>query len=212
MNVSVLSHLGRSVNPVVEIPAMPLLARLRAETQDAHQAIEQTLDLMRADLTLAHYRHRIEQFYGFYQPLEERLRACPGVAEWLDLQERLKTPWLEADLQALGAEALGALPLSSHLPPLDSPAQCLGCLYVLEGASLGGVIISRHIREKLAITPQSGGKFFNGYGDRTGEQWHGFRAALTAFDAATGEPDQVITAARATFETLRHWCERESLA
>jgi heme oxygenase len=194
----------------VEAQAKPLLARLRIETRDAHDAIEQTLALTRDGLTLDSYRRRIEHFYGFYKPVEERLEAENQLGLWINLRERRKSTLLEADLFALNVERPGSLPLCSKLPALESTAECFGCLYVLEGATLGGVIISRHVQETLAITPQSGGRFFSGYGDQTGERWLGFRAALTSFDTALRQADLVVMAALATFETLRQWCEEEA--
>ena len=187
---------------------LPLLSRLRTETQDRHDAIEHTLLLMEDDLTLAAYRRRLEQFYGFYQPVEARLLDGRGpLAPWLDVQVRRKTAQLQADLTALGQAAGARLPLCTKLPPLISAADCFGCLYVLEGATLGGVIISRHVGQRLGVSPASGGAFFGGYGAHTGAMWQQFRAAITAFSAETDDQDAVVASARATFEALQHWCE-----
>jgi heme oxygenase len=189
---------------------LPLLSRLRTETRDQHDAIEQTLLLMEDDLTLAGYRRRLEQFYGFYKPVEERILDSHGpIAAWLPLQQRRKTPLLEADLKALRQQEAAGLPVCTNLPQLISAAECFGCLYVLEGASLGGVIISRHVEQKLGVAPASGGKFFYGYGEQTGVMWQQFRVAITAFSLESDEQDTVVASARATFEALQHWCERE---
>ena len=190
-----------------------LLMRLRAETRTEHHAIEQTLALTDDALTQAGYQRVIKQFYGFYKPVENRLAAHSGeITKWLDLKTRQKALLLQTDLKILDhkdSDVLEPLRFCSQLPQLSSLAECFGCLYVLEGATLGGVLISRHIQEKLGVMPASGGSFFHGYGERTGEMWHEFRAALTAFDATTDQQDQVIMTARATFDTLRHWCEKE---
>jgi heme oxygenase len=48
------------------------------------------------------------------------------------------------DLQALGCTpSLERLPMCAQLPVIDSSAACLGVLYVLEGATLGGQILRR---------------------------------------------------------------------
>lgn len=185
-----------------------LLSQLRTETREQHDAIEQTLLLMDDDLTLDAYRCRLAQFFGFYKPVEEQLLDGRGpLAPWLDVQARRKTPLLEADLKALGQQAAARLPLCTKLPPLTSAAECFGCLYVLEGATLGGVIISRHVGQKLGIAPASGGAFFCGYGEQTGAMWQQFRAAVSAFSTQTDDQDTVVASARATFEALQHWCE-----
>jgi heme oxygenase len=189
----------------VEAPA--LLSRLRAETRDQHDAIEQALLLMDDDLSIATYRHRLEQFYGFYKPVEDRLlRPGSPLANWLSLEPRRKAALLEADLETLGRAIDAQFPLCSDLPPLNDPADYFGCLYVLEGASLGGVVISRQVQPKLGVTALSGGRFFNGYGQRTGAMWQEFRTAITAFSAGTDQQDAVVAAARATFATLNSWC------
>ena len=204
----------RSLISIAEIPHHSLLTRLRAKTGSAHLAIEQTLNLTDPSLTLIRYLHRIKQFYSFYKPLESRLlELSSGIAPWLDIRNRQKTAFLEADLQSMNQAIPNTgepLTLCTALPQLNSTAECFGCLYVLEGATLGGVVISKHIRDTLGVTPETGGLFFHGYGQRTGEMWREFRAAMSLFDAQTHQQDQVIVAARATFDTLRHWCAKSS--
>jgi heme oxygenase len=56
----------------------------------------------------------------------------------------------------------------------------VGCLYVLEGATLGGQFISRHLAT-LGIGPANGGLFFHGYGAKTGEMWKSFQTNATGF-------------------------------
>jgi len=51
-----------------------IIFRLRAETRGEHDAVEQMLDLMNASLSREGYRHRLQQFYGFYAPLEAALK------------------------------------------------------------------------------------------------------------------------------------------
>jgi heme oxygenase (biliverdin-IX-beta and delta-forming) len=184
-----------------------ILQRLRFETREAHAAIEKTIALTGKTLTLGAYRQLLERFYGFYKPVEDAIAAAalPG---WLDIAARSKTAFLEVDLQRLRPQCAGALPLCRTLPPLDKVAQRLGCQYVLEGATLGGVLISRHIRENLGVYPESGGRFFHGYGASTAAMWNDFRAGLLSFASlAPLEQDLIVAAARATFETLQHWCE-----
>jgi heme oxygenase (biliverdin-IX-beta and delta-forming) len=185
-----------------------ILQRLRFETRDAHAAIEKTIALTGKTLTRSAYRQALERFYGFYKPVEGAIAAA-GMPAWLDVAARSKTAWLEADLQRRMSHGASVLPLCNTLPPLGTVAQRLGCLYVMEGATLGGVLISRHVRENLGVYPESGGRFFHGYGASTAAMWNDFRAGLLAFaSVATQEEDQIIATARATFETLQRWCEK----
>ena len=182
-----------------------LLTRLRAETRTEHEAIEAVLGLMDNRLSRERYQFVLERFYGFYRPLEP---AIGDVGGWsgrgLDLDARRKSPWLEADLRALGCNRT-KLDLCTDLPPHDTPAECFGCMYVLEGSTLGGQIISRHVREVLGVTPEAGGRFYDGYSDRTGEMWQSFRSALTRFVVSSDDHDVAIHAAKETFQKLNRW-------
>ena len=78
-----------------------ILARLRSETRSEHEAVEYQLGLVDEALTLTQYRRRLEQFWGFYAPLEARL-CCGGTGNRAEavLCRQGKSGWLEADLRA----------------------------------------------------------------------------------------------------------------
>lgn len=48
----------------------------------------------------------------------------------------------------------------------------IGTLYAIEGATLGGQVISRHLQTTLGLTASTGARFFNGYGDTLSTQQH----------------------------------------
>ncbi len=187
-----------------------ILAVLRERTRAEHQAIELTLGLMGETLSGQRYRRTLERFYGFWRPLEARLREIPGLdALGLDLAERAKTPLLAEDLVALGVAVPTGARLCGDLPPIGGAAAALGCLYVIEGASLGGQVISKHLRSRLDITSETGGRFFHGYGERTGAMWRAFGASVSALAVTAEAQAEMVDAAIATFRLLRLWCERE---
>jgi len=193
---------------------VPILARLKSETRFEHEAIERALGLIDEGLTLERYRGILERFYGFYAPLEDHLWGVIATTRTFDLAGRRKTPLLRADLESLtGGAGAASLPLCSDLPPHDTVAACFGCLYVMEGATLGGQVISRHVRQVLGVTPELGGRFFHGYGDCTGLMWCAFRDAfatrsgpLAASSSSLFPQEEVVGAANATFRRLRVWC------
>jgi heme oxygenase len=185
-----------------------ILVRLREQTRAEHAAIEQTLDILNSGMTLAAYRRILERFYGFYQPLERKLRGMAGVlAVGLELDRREKTALLGCDLSFLGRDP-ASLASSDQLPAVDGAPEALGCLYCLEGATLGGQIISRHLRKHLSITPANGGGFFHGYGEQTGDMWKKFKIELGAVAMNPQEQARVVEAARTTFLTLGRWCQK----
>jgi heme oxygenase len=183
-----------------------VLTRLRCETRAEHDAIEAVLNLTGAALTRHEYRRTLERFYGYYRPFEEAILA---IAEWAgkpgDLEDRRKSPFLDLDLRMLGVDAPELLPVCHQLPLIDSAASAFGGLYVMEGATLGGQFISRHVRQVLGVASETGGRFFHGYGERTGNMWETFRTALDAFATTQTTQDQVVVTAVQTFRTLRAW-------
>ncbi len=186
-----------------------MMKALKAATSARHAALEARLPLLRADLSLATYQHYVQRLFGFYQPLEHQLAHAPGRSEVaLDYASRQKTPRLLQDLQVLGdsLEGIARLPRCTALPPLTTAAQLWGCLYVIEGASLGGQIILRQLHAHLGLTVQSGASFFDGYGRHTAAQWKAFCAAmpLQANQSAT-EQAAMLVSANCTFELLGDW-------
>ena len=182
--------------------------RLREQTRAEHAAIEQTLDILNSAMTPAAYCRILERFYGFYQPLEQKLRDMAGIlSAGLELERREKTALLLCDLSILGRDP-ASLALSDQLPEVDGLPEALGCCYCLEGATLGGQIISRHLRKHLSITPANGGRFFHGYGEQTGDMWMKFKVELGAVVVNSQEQGRAVEAARATFLTLDRWCQK----
>ena len=81
----------------------------------------------------------------------------------------------------------------------------LGALYVFEGATLGGQLISRHLEEKLGMRDGVGYRYYRSYGADVGRRWQEFRGLLLKQSMA-GSDDAIVAAAVDTFERLRAWC------
>jgi len=91
------------------------------------------------------------------------------------------------------------------LPDLRTPARLFGCLYLIDGATLGGQVVTRHLQASLGVTPMSGGVFFSGYAEHKGSHWKAFGVHLSAFAQASGAEDDIVPGANETFETLDRW-------
>lgn len=147
---------------------------LRARTRSLHASIEREVNVIQRTRTRKEYAHLLARFYGFYLPVEARLDVLTGLqATRFDNNARRKVPLLRADMLCLQNDAplLDEIEVCHHLPPLDTVAQALGALYVVEGATLGGQIISREILKNLHLTPECGGAFFASYGAQVGAMW-----------------------------------------
>lgn len=164
---------------------------------------------MNPQLSLLEYRAYLESSLGFYRVVEERLCRV-GVWEVLNLPaaERLKLTSLVSDLRALGHEDPFDLPVCAEPPEWSSVAEAVGGAYVLEGSTLGGRVISRHIRERFgADVPRS---FLECYGESTGEKWQTFRSALVGFATSRDVENRMIAGARATFLAFTRWLNQQA--
>jgi heme oxygenase len=91
-------------------------------------------------------------------------------------------------------------------------ADAFGCLYVVEGSTLGGQIISRQVTRNLGLSPDNNGcRFFCCYGENTGTMWRRFGESLETF--LTANPDtrpQIVASALSTFECFQGWFAKPS--
>ncbi len=187
---------------------MALLAQLKDQTADCHVALEKSMDVFRRVQSRDDYVELLRRFYTLYEPLEARLtNATDWSATGWDFAATQKTAWLREDLQALGvsAEEMAEWSRAERLPPLEDFGEVAGCLYVLEGSTLGGQVISRQFADKLGITPETGGKFFRGYGEATGRHWRAFGQWAEAQAAAQPIETAAVRGARDTFNSFAHW-------
>jgi len=149
--------------------------------------------------------------YGFHSPLEAQLCLNPwGKEDALRLSSRLKQHRLERDLRALGVgtQVLFSLPLCPHLPKVDTPSTLLGCLYVLEGSTLGGLLLHRHFQQRFQIDANSGCAYYSGYGEETRAMWTQFVEYLKIAEKRSNvDSSSAVDAAVETFEALEAWLE-----
>ncbi len=186
--------------------ASSLMAELKAATRAQHESTEGQVGFADAIRDLLSYRHLLEKFYGFYAPLEQRLQTVNGLETAVpDFHSRLKAPLLRDDIKDLGGDA-SRLPLCEALPDVRGTAQAIGCVYVLEGATLGGQILSRQAKSALAVTPQYAGRFFSSYGSQVGSMWKRFSQSADAYgDSHPAERAAIIKSATGTFSALSAW-------
>jgi heme oxygenase (biliverdin-IX-beta and delta-forming) len=181
---------------------LSLLEQLKLKTAISHQRLEKTVDVLNPALTRTDYGALLSDFYAFYAPLEQQIFEAPTWAELeFDLAARRKLPLLERDLSALGV----ALP--AWCPPIriEGFAQLLGALYVTEGATLGGQVMGRHLKQTLGLTPDSGAAFFGSYGERVGPMWLEFKSFLNAQALDQKTESGIVAGALETFTQFEAW-------
>jgi heme oxygenase len=183
-----------------------LMSRLKRETADCHQALEQALDLGRPAMAHADYIALLAGFRGFVAPWERAIAAAVPVRLRAFVQEREKTPLLDADLTFLSESRLvpELLPNCDALPRLSLLGDIFGSMYVLEGSTLGGRFIGPAMAKRFNLSERQGYAYFDPYQAHTGSMWNAFKALAVA-ELAEDEYDAAVGAARATFSALHAW-------
>ncbi len=188
----------------------PVHARLRRETEALHRALETDLDLLAPALNIARYTAVLRAFHGYYAALEPRLSVLAVQASLEGFALRERTPRLASDLAALGVRTHAGEPAAPvPLPELSSVEHLAGCLYVIEGAALGGQIIARALKQRLGLTPAHGCAFFSGDGAETGARWRAVLHWIEQLAARGASSDAIVGSACATFDTLACWARRQ---
>jgi heme oxygenase len=184
-----------------------LSEKLKEATKTNHQLLEKKLITnIRSIQTAEDYAKLIALFYGFFGGMEAKINEEIDPEKLPDYMQRRKATALADDLIELGA-AMPALANGNELPPIANHLQALGALYVMEGSTLGGKIISKIIRQQLNKPDMAGLSFFNGYGEETDAMWQTFKAVLDQ-PLSPAEQDVVVQAADQTFIQFRHWFQQ----
>jgi heme oxygenase len=179
--------------------------RLRAETRAEHESVETLLPLTGPGLTREIYGDILICLYSIVRTWEEwaAAHAPANLAEML--RERRRTPLLEADLKFLKKEARfesRRAELASILSRPVNEASFLGAMYVMEGSTLGGQYIARHVEEVLGLEAGPGDAYFRGYGANTGAMWQSFKSLLR--DLPEEHSSEAIAAAKGMFGYFEH--------
>jgi heme oxygenase (biliverdin-IX-beta and delta-forming) len=178
------------------------LERLRRETLPAHHAVEQSVPWMDDKLDVDTYVSCLVKLNGIIAAWEEW--SWSNAPEWIRpmLSARRRGPLLMRDLMWFGADGSGEA--RPALPEGTGAAGLLGAMYVMEGSTLGGQLIARHVERVLGLTAGRGNAYFRGHNEKTGQLWTEFCDALRT-RVPDNETDTVIAAAKAMFGAFGAW-------
>jgi heme oxygenase (biliverdin-IX-beta and delta-forming) len=189
---------------------MSAIAHLRTETWASHQRLEKRVDVKARFASRAAYRDHLVKLWGFYGALESQLGREVFADALADYEARRKVPLLTRDLLALGLapEVIDQLPRCLSVPACADTAAAFGCVYVLEGATLGGRTLLPLAASRLGLSPSEGAAYLSSYGEAVTTMWRSFGSALDAWCALPERRDRAAAAAIATFDSLDTWlCE-----
>ncbi|MBB3111098.1 heme oxygenase [Paenibacillus phyllosphaerae] len=190
---------------------MNVLQDLKEQTAPYHIQIEKNpyaASMMDKTMTLEGYITYLQKFYGFIAPVEEAIAQLPGwETNGFDFDLRRKAPLIEQDLRQLGLseQQIAQLPRSRALPDVSTFPRALGYLYVIEGSTLGGQVITKQLKKFLPIETELNGRYFNSYGEEVRVRWGEFRALVEQTAGSDEAASQTIEAAKETFILLDQW-------
>ena len=189
-----------------------LLQRLKEETRAPKEELEACLPILSPPITEHSYRSYCSALWGFYQPLERRLRTTPGLERAIeDLSRRWKTELLELDLAELGVP----IPELALAVCKDSTgnrrgrfdlSHALGALYALELCTLSFRHTQRYLSHVLPSMTARASNFLGCYGGETESLWAALCAQIcAALRELSVEADALVQGAVETLRAARAW-------
>ena len=179
-----------------------IITRLRDATGAAHARLEASLDILTQVADRAERVRLVSRFLALHLQTEAKLAPwlpqMAGLEAGLEAGSRMRAGLIRADLALLGGREQAASPGPAG-PGIGSLGRALGRMYVLEGSTLGG----RTIHRALAKAGQDarGLGFLDPYGERTGERWRSFVAALDQLHRdGRADGDEIVTGGVEGFE------------
>lgn len=174
-----------------------LSEELKLKTKEKHQQLEVKIV---TSIKLIHHRNDyaclLQLFAGYFGSLEDLIEQKLNQGMLPDYPLRRKTAALQADLMCLSAPVPAKIE-SVNLPTIENNLQALGALYVMEGSTLGGRIITKMVAGKLS--DENAFSFFEGYGENTNEMWKSFKASIDTICLTKEETGIIIESANETF-------------
>lgn len=190
-----------------------VIDRLRSATKHEHTRIE-ALPFFQAladgQLSLVSYVGFLRALSVIHEAFEQAMSQAshPVLASLWDPALR-KLPLIDRDLAHFQRQSPAQTPvavLRAHLltqairaRALDDPISLLGYLYVLEGSTLGGIVLRQQLAAAFGLSGSDGLAFVSSYGKATKARWKTFAARMSSAVPGRPEQDRVIAAAVEAF-------------
>lgn len=201
-------QLVKHIIPFTAVPA------LKEATRAVHQQMESChamRRLMADDVTLLEYQSILMQWKLWTDKNIEHIASQLKSLAIIDLVDRLERyNIIQIDIARIvemeeyflaNQNAIQILPLGSVTSiDLANPEQALGAFYVLEGSTLGGAMITRHLKHHFG--DQIPCQFYNGYGMGTPSKWHNFLKHFEQSINTVAELNDACIGANAVFSSL----------
>ena len=193
-----------------------IIDKLKSETDELHHVLQgnKIFDgLTGENPSVDKYKKLLMRFLPFYSAVEQKLdQVCDWKSLGLNFDERKKSHLIEKDLQILGIsdKELNLIPACHESPSLSTVQEALGCLYVLEGATLGAQLMAKNMNVHFGYDTDSGCAFLKCYGEgpSVGLKFKEM-AEFIGKNSSTDDENKIINSAKVTFESLDRWLSKD---
>ena len=170
-----------------------MIERLKEETRVLHEEIERenlANRIMDHSINMKEYKLLLLQNFLAYRSVEN------AIFEYLPKMQPEKYLRLEKDLTALEV-SFSECSFSSEFR-CDNEAEAFGAAYVVEGSSLGGLLIAKNLKKCSRLNEVDEFYFFDGNKDHLAS-WKTFKNALAAKHFSEVEAQLAVDKAKETF-------------
>lgn len=186
---------------------MSILTNLKNDTKAAHVRVEKVMvKELKAINSLEDYGKLLERLFLFYNPLESKVHQYIDQAILPDIEKRKHTQWILKDLKALDYTVNTST--ESKTQQITSTAYAVGVLYVMEGSTMGGQIISKMLKKQLGANTST--YYFDSYSDETMDMWLSFKNSIAQYETHL-DKEEVFKGANETFSSLKEWLKLTSI-
>ncbi len=181
------------------------LQNLRIATADCHKQLELnslSLALLSEKVNKEIYYSYLTRLYSYVKGFEQYIYPIL-TNHFLNINDRKKALFIEDDLKAFDI-AINKNTLLEEAFFTDTYPDiylAAGGLYVLEGSTLGGQIIVKHLQKVMPLGLVNAA-YFSGYQQKTGSMWKEFLQQLIALPKSTLEEQKIIKGAVTTFKII----------
>lgn len=189
-----------------------IINSIKTATAENHRNLESSalmLPISENNLTKNSYINILKTFYGYFSPLENLISKKSELQHYLpDFHDRRKSQLILRDLSFFD-QTDSDIEICKDIPHVKNLSQAFGCVYVMEGSTLGGQYISRSIAKQLSLQRGEGVEFFSGYKGDTGKKWKAFQEALVGYCETSNDEEIIIKSANETFLKLEKWFNKD---
>jgi heme oxygenase len=195
---------------------LTLMEELKAASFSSHTRL-QTLPFFEAlaacQLPLESYVGQLRSLAVIHGVIEQALAQCGDqriASVWTDDMRKLHLllqdlkyfePRTVADLKG----AVDSTQNAAHvlrLMMIEDPISLLGCMYVLEGSTLGATVVRPMVARALLLDGTDGTSYLSSYGLTARAKWVGYAQRMNALLLTPQERSQVSIAANQLFKLL----------